>query len=204
MNQFLFRLVGNQLHGIALQVFQNSFVNFISPKQEFTAFDVTSAIRAEVGKYVEVLHDDVRQWVHEAMKARPDYYPENDPVRSCIIYKRVAIPAKRPAQFIPQFSIATPVKTTAPNPPVSMGTLLENVNLNKSGLCIPRRFVDIALNYGNKKYKVVLDGSQTRFYTSDHHNNVRVDRRLIEKNFGPVKSVYVKTGTDGDIYILPR
>jgi hypothetical protein len=163
------------------------------PKQ-FSAYDVTTAIRKEVGPTVDVPHREVRKVVHNVLDNDANYLKTTHPIFQALTYERVGVPVQvntTPVSSVPLNPVVPPLGNVAPY--VSTKGLRKP---DKRGtLTIPKSVLD-NLQSVNKfqvysgTNRINLKPLTTNFptcpvsgiYTKDCHGNVRVTRRHLPKS----------------------
>jgi hypothetical protein len=152
--------------------------------REFTAYDVTQALRKEVGPHIEVDHKDVRKIIHNLLDNNIDYLKNNHPQFGATTYRRLIV------------STQTPVMPVVPTPLTSskVGKMVPTTHKTYRGDCrgtvtVP---LEITRQISCNVFKVV-DGDNPKtkkllpstgkiakgtkgYYRKDSHGNVRVTK----------------------------
>jgi bifunctional DNA-binding transcriptional regulator/antitoxin component of YhaV-PrlF toxin-antitoxin module len=137
----------------------------------FTAFDVTKAVRAKVGRSVSVPHNDVKQEVHNLFASGQmgsDYTRTlgNLPLASGIpqpwVYHPTTVPASNYGSGIPQLSAPAPAVSTPVAAVVSTNGSDDGVNQTSDGyfkvdgretLCVPKSLLEaVGLHPGDEAH----------------------------------------------------
>lgn len=192
-------------------LFQDMLSNNDLPKQ-FSAYDVTTAIRKEVGPTVEVPHNEVRTVVHDLLDNDSSFVKTQHPVFNALTYERVAQPANpnvttppvgvvvhNPVQqaVVPVTPVCPPLGNLPPHNVLTNTVPTKGLRKpDKRGtLTVPKSLLD---NLQSVRKFMVYSGTNTiqlkplttnlptrsmaGIYTKDCHGNVRVTKKHLPKS----------------------
>lgn len=204
MLKHLFKLEGPDLVVMVQQVISEKILD----KVGFTKWDITNRLRSQVGTYVEVRHDDVKEVVEAYMSTRLDYSSKENPLLSAIEYYptptislqdiKVDIKAdlfgfNKALQTVNQSIASAFNKYTPPN-------TIRTLSLNKRGLCIPKELIQKANKISNTVL-VSFDNKDYQSYYIDMHGNVGITRSRLEKVLGQKNVVELSLDNSNNIVI---